>query len=170
MMAHQNCTESAVTECSPWQMERQQHLVISLDEEATLLYRKMNSSVFDTTWTLYENGQAVSTMGTGATVENEGSIPSVKNTSDTIRDGRKEVYKSGSNGNVEISNSGYPSTGYAKNQDGKTNNENTIVFRSYVDPDNQTTMTKLKATFVNKVNRKNKDLQSNSRRFGYIER
>lgn len=112
----------------------------------------VNSSVFDTTWTLYENGQAVSTMGTGATVENEGSIPSVKNvTSDTIRDGRKEVYKSGSNGNVEISNSGYPSTGYAKNQDGKTNNENTIVFRSYVDPDNQTTMTKLKATFVNKV-------------------
>lgn len=112
----------------------------------------VNSSVFDTTWTLYENGQAVSTMGTGATVENEGSIPSVKNvTSDTIRDGRKEVYKSGSNGNVEISNSGYPSTGYAKNQDGKTNNENTIVFRSYVAPDNQTTMTKLKATFVNKV-------------------
>lgn len=112
----------------------------------------VNSSVFDTTWTLYENGQAVSTMGTGATVENEGSIPSVKNvTSDTIRDGRKEVYKSGSNGNVEISNSGYPSTGYAKNQDGKTNNENTIVFRSYVAPDNQITMTKLKATFVNKV-------------------
>ena len=112
----------------------------------------VNSSVFDTTWTLYENGQAVSIMGTGATVENEGSIPSVKNvTSDTIRDGRKEVYKSGSNGNVEISNSGYPSTGYAKNQDGKTNNENTIVFRSYVAPDNQTTMTKLKATFVNKV-------------------
>lgn len=112
----------------------------------------VNSSVFDTTWTLYENGQAVSTMGPGATVENEGSIPSVKNvTSDTIRDGRKEVYKSGSNGNVEISNSGYPSTGYAKNQDGKTNNENTIVFRSYVAPDNQTTMTKLKATFVNKV-------------------
>ena len=112
----------------------------------------VNSSVFDTTWTLYENGQAVSTMGTGTTVENENSIPSVKNvTSNTIRDGRKEVYKSGSNGNVEISNSGYTSTGYAKNQDGKTNNENTIVFRSYADPDNQTTMTKLKATFVNKV-------------------
>lgn len=112
----------------------------------------VNPSVFDTTWTLYENGQAVSTMGIGTTVENEDSIPSVKNvTSNTIRDGRKEVYKSGSNGNVEISNSGYTSTGYAKNQDGKTNNENTIVFRSYADPDNQTTMTKLKATFVNKV-------------------
>lgn len=112
----------------------------------------VNPSVFDTTWTLYENGQAVSTMGIGTTVENEDSIPSVKNvTSNTIRDGRKEVYKSGSNGNVEISNSGYTSTGYAKNQDGKTNNENTIVFRSYVAPDNQTTMTKLKATFVNKV-------------------
>lgn len=113
----------------------------------------VNSSVFDTTWTLYENGQAVSTMGKGETVENENPIPLVKNvTSNTIRDGRKEVYKSGSNGKVEISNSGYPSTGYAKNQDsGKTENKNTIVFRSYAAPDNQTTMTKLKATFVNKV-------------------
>lgn len=112
----------------------------------------VNSSVFDTTWTLYENGQAVSTMGTGTTVENEDPIPSVQNVkSNIIRDGRKEEYKSGSNGNVEISNKGYPSIGYAKNQDGKTNNENTIVFRSYAAPDNQTTMTKLKATFVNKV-------------------
>lgn len=112
----------------------------------------VNSSVFDTTWTLYENGQAVSTMGTGTTVENEDSTPSVKNVKgNTIRDGRKEVYKPGSNGNVGIPNSGYTSTGYAKNQDGKTNNENTIVFRLYVAPDNQTTMTKLKATFVNKV-------------------
>ena len=113
----------------------------------------MNSSVFDTTWTLYENGQAVSTMGTGTTVENENSIPSVKNVgSNTIRDGRKEVYQKGLNNDVEISNSGYTSTGYAKNQDsGKTENKNTIVFRSYAAPDNQTTMTKLKATFVNKV-------------------
>lgn len=112
----------------------------------------VDPSVFDTTWTLYENGQAVSTMGTGNTVVNENPAPIVKNvTSNTIRDGRKEVYKSGSNGNGEISNEGYPSIGYAKNQDGKTENENTIVFRSYADPDNQTTMTKLKATFVNKV-------------------
>ena len=111
----------------------------------------VNPSVFDTTWTLYENGQAVSTMGTGETVKNEDSIPSVKNvTSDTIRDGRKEEYKKDQNNSVEISNSGYTSTGYAKNQDGKEN-KNTIVFRSYVAPDNQTTMTKLKATFVNKV-------------------
>lgn len=112
----------------------------------------VNPSVFDTTWTLYENGQAVSTMGPGTTVENEDPIPSVQNVrSDTIQDGRKEVYQTGLNNGVEISNSGYPSTGYAKNQDGQTNNENTIVFRSYAAPGNQTTMTKLKATFVNKV-------------------
>lgn len=112
----------------------------------------VNSSVFDTTWTLYENGQAVSTMGNGDTVVNEIPIPSVQNVKgNTIRDGRKEEHKSGQNNSVEIANSGYPSTGYAKNQDGETNNENTIVFRSYVAPDNQTTMTKLKATFVNKV-------------------
>lgn len=114
----------------------------------------VNSSVFDTTWTLYENGQAVSTMEKGTTVENEDPIPLVKNVeSNTIRDGRKEVYRLGSNGNgVEIPNKGYLFTGYAKNQDsGKTENKNTIVFRSYAEPDNQTTMTKLKATFVNKV-------------------
>lgn len=114
----------------------------------------VNSSVFDTTWTLYENGQAVSTMEKGTTVENEDPIPLVKNVeSNTIRDGRKEVYRLGSNGNgVEIPNKGYLFTGYAKNQDsGKTENKNTIVFRSYADPNNQTTMTKLKATFVNKV-------------------
>lgn len=114
----------------------------------------VDSSVFDTTWTLYENGQAVSTMEKGTTVENEDPIPLVKNVeSNTIRDGRKEVYRLGSNGNgVEIPNKGYLFTGYAKNQDsGKTENKNTIVFRSYADPNNQTTMTKLKATFVNKV-------------------
>ena len=112
----------------------------------------VNSSVFDTTWTLYENGQAVSTMKTGNTVENKAPIPSVKNVKgNTIRDGRKEVYKEDKNNGVEISNSGYTSTGYAKNQDDNTENKNTIVFRSYVAPDNQTTMTKLKATFVNKV-------------------
>lgn len=112
----------------------------------------VNSSVFDMTWTLYENGQAVSTMEKGDTVVNEDPIPSVKNvTSDTIRDGRKEVYKEDKNNGVEISNSGYTSTGYAKNRDSETKNENTIVFRSYAAPGNQTTMTKLKATFVNKV-------------------
>ena len=112
----------------------------------------VNSAVFDTTWTLYENGQAVSTMKTGNTVENKAPIPSVKNVKgNTIRDGRKEVYKEDKNNGVEISNSGYTSTGYAKNQDDNTENKNTIVFRSYVAPDNQTTMTKLKATFVNKV-------------------
>lgn len=111
----------------------------------------VDSSVFDTTWTLYENGQAVSTMGTGETVKNEEPNPSVQNVkSNAIRDGRKEEYKPDLNGN-EISNNGYTITGYAKNQDGNTVNENTIVFRSYADPDNQTTMTKLKATFVNKV-------------------
>lgn len=56
----------------------------------------VNSSVFDTTWTLYENGQAVSTMEKGTTVENEDPIPLVKNVeSNTIRDGRKEVYRLG---------------------------------------------------------------------------
>ena len=66
----------------------------------------VNSSVFDTTWTLYENGQAVSTMGNGDTVVNENPIPSVQNVKgNTIRDGRKEEHKSGQNNSVEIANS-----------------------------------------------------------------
>ena len=78
-------------------------------------------------------------------------VSSLENVSGTtLRDGRQEEYQSGENSNGEISNVGYRQTGWAKNQD-KTDNENTIVFRSYANPDNTTVPTKLKAVFTNEV-------------------
>lgn len=112
----------------------------------------VDSDVFDTSWTLYENGEAVAGMNTGSTVQNTSPVPSVKGVKGTgIRDGRKEVYQSGTDSEgQELANSGYPKTDWAKDKN-KEDDQDTIVFRSYLDPNNTTSSTKLKAVFVNKV-------------------
>ena len=109
--------------------------------------------VFDTSWTLYENGEAVTDMKKGSTVENTSpGSPSVKDVkSSSIRDGRKEVYREGLDSEGQhLDNIGYTTTDEAKDQNG-SEDQNTIVFRSYLDPDNTISSTKLKAVFVNKV-------------------
>lgn len=112
----------------------------------------VDSDVFDTSWTLYENGEAVAGMNTGSTVQNTSPVPSVKEVKGTgIRDGRKEVYQSGTDSEGQkLANSGYPKTDWAKDKN-KGDDQDTIVFRSYLDPNNTTSSTKLKAVFVNKV-------------------
>ena len=115
------------------------------------LSENVNTDLFDTTWTLYENGAPVKEIKDGRTVNTENKVSSLENVSGTtLRDGRQEEYQSGENSNGEISNVGYTQTGWAKNRD-KTENTNTIVFRSYANPDNTTVPTKLKAVFTNKV-------------------
>ena len=110
---------------------------ISLKEEA-------NAALFDTTWTMYENGQAVTSMGRGDTVTN-GSVTSLSNVSGaTVEDGRIEVLSSGTDSEGKVLNS-------ENYYDGKKPSENTFVFRSYSKPDNTTSTTKLKAVFYNKV-------------------
>lgn len=117
------------------------------------LTENVNTDLFDTTWTLYENGAPVKEIKDGKTVNTENKVSSLENVKGTtLRDGRQEEYQSGENSNGEISNVGYRQTGWAKNRDeNKTDNENTIVFRSYANPDNTTIPTKLKAVFTNKV-------------------
>ena len=113
----------------------------------------VDPDVFDTSWTLYENGEAVTDMKKGSTVENTSpGSPSVKDVkSSSIRDGRKEVYREGFDSEGQrLNNSGYTKTDGAKDQNG-SEDQNTIVFRSYLDPDNTISSTKLKAVFVNKV-------------------
>ena len=112
----------------------------------------VDSDVFDTSWTLYENGEAVTDMNEGSTVKNTSPSPSVKDVkSSSICDGRKEVYreKVDSEGQ-QLANIGYTTTDWAKDQNG-SEDPNTIVFRSYLDPNNTIPSTKLKAVFVNKV-------------------
>lgn len=111
----------------------------------------VDPDVFDTSWTLYENGEAVTDMKKGSTVENTSpGSPSVKDVN-SIRDGRKEVYREGFDSEGQrLNNIGYTETDWAKDQNG-SEDQNTIVFRSYLDPDNTISSTKLKAVFVNKV-------------------
>lgn len=112
----------------------------------------VDRDVFDTSWTLYENGEAVTDMNKGSTVKNTSPSPSVKDVkSSSICDGRKEVYrKKFDSEGQQLANIGYTTTDWAKDQNG-SEDPNTIVFRSYLDPDNKISSTKLKAVFVNKV-------------------
>lgn len=112
----------------------------------------VDPDVFDTSWTLYENGEAVTDMKEGSTVKNTSPSPSVKDVkSSSIRDGRREVYNAGDDSEGKgLANSGYTKTDWAKDQN-RSEDQNTIVFRSYLDPNNTISSTKLKAVFVNKV-------------------
>ena len=106
---------------------------ISLNEE-------LNKNLYDTTWTVYENGQKVTSMSGGDSVTLPSTIPSLDGqTGSGPDDGRTEK------------------KGADKEQEGNKYNENkpsadTIVFRSYNDPDeNSSTLTKLKVEYVNTV-------------------
>lgn len=106
---------------------------ISLKEE-------LNQNLYDTTWTVCENGHVVESMKEGNSVTLPSTIPSLDGqTGSSPNDGRTEK------------------KGADKEQEGNKYNENkpsadTIVFRSYKDPDeNSSTLTKLKVKYVNTV-------------------
>lgn len=107
------------------------------------LKEKVDPNLFDTTWTMLENGQPVTSMGTGRTVTN-GSVSSLdKVTGLSVNDGRTEnkVSTDAEGKNPQKDN----------NYNGMKPSEDTFVFRSYANPDDTTTLTKLKAVFYNKV-------------------
>lgn len=112
---------------------------ISLKEE-------LNEKLYDTTWTVYENRQVVTstnpedtskvktvTFGENRTLEKQNDPPRGPD------DGRTEVYDD------SVKNDGYKVSK-------KPEEANTIVFRSYKDPDEtSSTLTKLKVKYVNTV-------------------
>lgn len=106
---------------------------ISLKEE-------LNQSLYDTTWTVYENGQKVTSMSGGDSVTLPSTIPSLDGqTGSSPNDGRTE--------NIRPNDD---QTG--NNYTGNKPSADTIVFRSYNDPDeNSSTLTKLKVKYVNTV-------------------
>ena len=106
---------------------------ISLKEE-------LNQNLYDTTWTVCENGHVVESMKEGNSVTLPSTIPSLDGqTGSSPNDGRTEK------------------KGADKEQEGNKYNGNkpsadTIVFRSYKDPDEtSSTLTKLKVKYVNTV-------------------
>lgn len=106
---------------------------ISLNEE-------LNKNLYDTTWTVYENGQKVTSMEKGKSVSLPDSIPSlIERKGSGPNDGRTE--KKGTNDEQKDNK-------YDENKP----SANTIVFRSYKDPDEtNSTLTKLKVKYVNTV-------------------
>lgn len=111
------------------------------------LKEKVDPNLFDTTWTMLENGQPVTSMGTGETVTNGSDVSSLNKLTGlglSVNDGRTESYIKGADTEGQIIDNAY------KGKDMKPS-EDTFVFRSYVNPDDTTTLTKLKAVFYNKV-------------------
>ena len=106
---------------------------ISLKEE-------LNENLYDTKWTVYENGQAVTSMSGGKSVSLSNPVPSLNGREGSgPDDGRTE--KKGTND--EQKDNKY---------DGNKPSADTIVFRSYKDPDEtSSTLTKLKVEYVNTV-------------------
>lgn len=115
---------------------------ISLKEE-------LNQNLYDTKWTVYENGQVVkstkptSTDYTSVKLGGEPkSLESQYSPDVGPDDGRTEVY---------VDKDGVRNEGYKESKKPDTGT-NTIVFRSYKDPDEtSSTLTKLKVEYVNKV-------------------
>lgn len=106
------------------------------------LKEEVDPNLFETTWTMFENGRPVTSMGTGNNVAN-GSVSSLnKVKGHSVNDGRKEKLITGTDTEGQIINNAY---------NGTKPSEDTFVFRSYVNPDDTTTLTKLKAVFYNKV-------------------
>lgn len=110
------------------------------------LKEKLNQNLYDTTWTVYENGQAVESTEpddiSNVKTVTFGKDRSLKEQYDPPRgpdDGRTEVYDD------SVKNDGYKVSK-------KPEEANTIVFRSYKDPDEtSSTLTKLKVKYVNTV-------------------
>ena len=108
---------------------------ISVTEDA-------NPDLYDTKWTIYENGQAVTTNNGGDTVS-KGTLPLQDVTGYTPDDGRTEGTSVAIGLEDDNSNNSYT---------GKKPGE-AIVFRSYSNPDANDTaeLTKLRLQFVNTV-------------------
>ena len=111
---------------------------ISLKEE-------LNEKLYDTTWTVYENGQKVTSMEGGKSVILPSPTPSlIEQEGSGPDDGRTEKI---------TSEAEQVSGGVQNNYDKKKpTTANTIVFRSYKNPDEtKSTLTKLKVKYVNTV-------------------
>lgn len=112
---------------------------ISLKEE-------LNRNLYDTTWTVCENGQAVEST-------EPDDISNVKTVTFGKDRSLKEQYdppKGPDDGRTEVYDDSVKNDGYKVSK--KPEEANTIVFRSYKDPDEtSSTLTKLKVKYVNTV-------------------
>lgn len=103
-----------------------------------------DQKLYAPTWEIYENGKLVTQNVPDGAVELVDKHPTkMQGDGTTPDDGRKEVYIVDTKDGQQINNDGYTKTEKPK--------ENSIVFRSYRDPDGTDQFTKLKVKFINKV-------------------
>lgn len=109
------------------------------------LREDLNPNLYDTTWTVCENGREVTSMEQGKSVSLlDPALPLIEQKGNGPDDGRTEKITSGAE-----QESGGVQNSYKEQ---KPTTANTIVFRSYKDPDEtSSTLTKLKVKYVNTV-------------------
>lgn len=105
------------------------------------LKEDLNEKLYDTTWTVCENGHVVESMKEGNSVTLPSTIPSLDGqTGSSPNDGRTEK--------IRRPNDDQTGNSYTETKP----SADTIVFRSYKDPDEtSSTLTKLKVKYVNTV-------------------
>lgn len=105
------------------------------------LKEDLNPNLYDTTWTVCENGKEVESMSGGDSVSLPDSTPSLKEQEGSSpNDGRTEK--------IRRPNDDQTGNSYTETKP----SADTIVFRSYKDPDEtSSTLTKLKVKYVNTV-------------------
>ena len=106
---------------------------ISLEEVA-------NDDLYDTSWEIYENGQLVNELNDGNTITKvDVPLPLRKDKDNQPEDGRTELVSTN------------PGEQKDNEYTGEKPDANTLVFRSYTNPDNADPFTKLKVRFINKI-------------------
>ena len=107
------------------------------------LKEQIDPELYDTTWTVYENGVPVTSVGGKPDVVEKGSVDTLKNIGTTApNDGRTEkVVDTDLDGNNTLN----------KYTEDKKPNADMLVFRSYSNSADDNELTKLKVVFTNKV-------------------
>ncbi len=110
------------------------------------LKEKLNKNLYDTTWTVYENGKAVTSTNPDDTTK----VKTVTFGKDRSLEEQNDPPKGPNDGRTE--NKGTKDEQEGNSYTGTKPDADTIVFRSYKDPDEtSSTLTKLKVKYVNKV-------------------
>lgn len=109
------------------------------------LKEDLNPNLYDTTWTVYENGQAVTSTDPTST----GSASHVILGPSRPLDSQYDPAQGPDDGRTEVYDKNVENKGYTESK--KPTPANTIVFRSYKNPDDTSSLTKLKVKYVNTV-------------------
>lgn len=110
------------------------------------LKEKLNKNLYDTTWTVYENGQAV----TSTNPDDTSNVQTVTFGKNRSLEKQYNPAKGPDDGRTE--NKGTKDEQEGNSYTGTKPDADTIVFRSYKDPDEtSSTLTKLKVKYVNTV-------------------